>query len=231
MTDLLLIRGISRTPISIGNQRLSVSQAVTIDLDDPKTRKDLERYKGLWFVDVGEQLSTEDVDDVGITGDQNIAGIKTFVDGLRVSVDPDDDFGVINRGYFDANQSSGNTIQILEFVYDFDEHGGAQGVIVLGELPAGTILMNSGFRIVDPITTPTSDGAAVISVGWTDESNGIVPVAGFDTGQFDAGIAHEGITGQALRFPDVVEVLVGIQDADLTAGKFVVRLGILPGSE
>lgn len=56
MAPLIQIRNLSRTPIAIGDQRLTLLEPVTVDLEDPKVRKDLLTYKGQWIPDVEAQI-------------------------------------------------------------------------------------------------------------------------------------------------------------------------------
>jgi hypothetical protein len=118
-------------------------------------------------------------------------------------------------------------IVLRDFVYDFGVHGGAQGVIVLGRIAAGSVLLGSSLRIIDPVIAPTSDGAAVIDIGYGDEPSAFASAVAFDSGQFDAGQAHESVGAAAAPILANSNVTLTISGADLTNGKIAVRLAFI----
>lgn len=72
MATPLSIRGLSRTPIAIGNQHLDINTPITVDIDDPIVRKDLERAKGLWYPDVNAQILVES-DSIALLNDVDLS--------------------------------------------------------------------------------------------------------------------------------------------------------------
>jgi len=119
-------------------------------------------------------------------------------------------------------------VRMVEFVYDVAKNGGAQGVIEIGKLPAGTILLGSSTRIIENVVTPTSVGdPSVLQIGYGDDAIALVNSTGIDSGDFDAPYSHEGVVATAVTLVADTAVFVTVAVSDLTSGKFVVRLGIL----
>lgn len=122
----------------------------------------------------------------------------------------------------------GSDVRSMVCEYDFDAHGGAQGSIVIGNVPSGTWILG-GFMNVE--TAPVGVGA---SIGITSEGAGdIVAVAAI------AG-APWSTTGKKAIIPKrntpestsilttaARNVLFVISGADLTAGKVQLYLEVM----
>lgn len=114
------------------------------------------------------------------------------------------------------------------FLYDFAVQGGAQGAITLTDLDGTAITLPAKAIIRDAyletLTTLTSGGSATVDIGITGNTDLFFDEA-YDNAMFTAAA----ITAVNDEVPakvgaSAVSVLATIGAADLTAGKFVVRI-------
>ena len=119
--------------------------------------------------------------------------------------------------------------RVARATYDFDEHGGAQGVIGLGvTLPDNAIVTRAWYEVLTTLTSGGADAATVSIDIPTDDVAGIVAAIAISDGTnpWAAGL-HDAIqTGTAANFAEKCTAARQISitvagGQDLTAGKFI----------
>lgn len=118
----------------------------------------------------------------------------------------------------------GSALQIYGFEYDFDVHGGAIGVVTLtplrGPIPDNFMTPGIAPRWCEGVITPTSGGAAEISIGYSPGAgNELFSFVAYDSGQFDADSVTDALTAGAFKFAAVTSITLEISTAALTGGK------------
>lgn len=124
-------------------------------------------------------------------------------------------------------QSGAGSLQVLKATYDFAVDGGAIGTILLAAskiVPTGAIILGG---IIDPITLPTSGGAATIAVGLGSGANaaGLKAAAAFGT--YIPGTPLAVLPVWSAGFFETAadqKISVTIAGATVTAGKFAVHI-------
>jgi hypothetical protein len=140
--------------------------------------------------------------------------------------------GQLASGAFDGSGtgvfSGGSDIRTVLCEYDFARHGGAQGSIVIGNLPSGSWVMG-GFMNVE--TAPLGVGA---SIGITSEGAGdIVAVAAIagapwsTTGKKAIIPKRNTPESTSILLTEARNILFVISGADLTAGKVQLYLEVM----
>ncbi len=119
---------------------------------------------------------------------------------------------------------SRNAKHHMEFVYDFDQHGGAQGVIDLGDLPLGAVIQTCDGVVETTVLAPA--GAATVILGTADDDNGFIASVAKATLVAQAVVggpiaAKQPITNDA----NSRNVQMTIATADLTQGKIRFIIG------
>ncbi len=111
-----------------------------------------------------------------------------------------------------------------EFVYDFAEQGGGQGVIDLGDLPLNAVLMSAHGVVEETVLAPA--GNATIILGTADDDNGLIASVG------KATLVEQAVIGGAVAALQPItndansrNVQMTIGTADLTQGKIRFIIG------
>jgi len=118
-------------------------------------------------------------------------------------------------------------INSKKLTYDVVAHGAdeTQPFIEIGvaagevapSLPANAVLVNA---YVEIITAPTSDGSATISIGTQSDDDALLAATAFNNGMFGANKVTSVSNTLPLKIAGEESVIVRIQTAALTAGKF-----------
>ena len=126
-----------------------------------------------------------------------------------------------------------NAVKFLKFQYDFDDLTGAQGAITLTDEDdaAQTIPDNACIvqAYVEGLASSTSGGSATYKLGISGDDDCFIAATAFNNGEFDAEALTELSAGIPLKTTAAVSVLATIATADITAGKFNVRVEYYEG--
>lgn len=139
--------------------------------------------------------------------------------------------GQTASGAFDGSGtgvfSGGAQSRWITATYDFAVHGGAEGDIVIGSVPLGTIIIG-GYMLVETVVEGVGASVAVTVEGAGDiQAAAAISGAPWSTTGKKAIVPKRNtpettsITTTAAR-----NILAVISGADLTAGKFQVRLEV-----
>lgn len=221
--------------------RPSGTSEPAIDVNDGNTEPRL-RIVGSGTLEWSDALNPADTnlyrDGVGILRTDGV---------VRSNVAPTNGDDLVNKTYADAVVSNDvGIVKRLAFLYDFAIQGGAQGQIVLTDLSGNPQQLPTDATItgyfLQPLTLPTSGGAATIAVGIDDSnwgSGALSPAVGFATGLFDPSTQvfqgdHFGVGGAISNIAPIwdgvpADVIIDIATADLTGGKFIVHFMYLDG--
>ena len=112
----------------------------------------------------------------------------------------------------------GNEARIINVIYDFDEDGGTQADL--------DVLQSDGAMICElqhiyTETAMTSGGAALIDLGKGDGGTEFLSDKGF--GDFSANAIIKPDAEAGIYLADGEKIVMGIEGADLTAGKIHFR--------
>jgi len=129
------------------------------------------------------------------------------------------------RGFTDR-VALGDNFGIAQYVYDFDNLGGAVGDITLtGEpMPDNAVVMNA---FVDSVTAVTSGGAATVALKLVsaDDLLAATGKASFSAEALIAGVPDFATSGDWVKTTsDTSKVVATVATAALTAGVFYVTL-------
>ena len=123
-----------------------------------------------------------------------------------------------------VKSSLATSAPIALFEYDFDEHAGAQGAIVIGanRIPAGSIILDG---IIYVITAPLSEGSATVAISVIG-ANDLLTATAIAT--LSVNSFHDLVpvctAATVLRATAPLGCTFTIATADLTAGKIAVAI-------
>ena len=107
-------------------------------------------------------------------------------------------------------------------IYDFANDAGAQGTIDLGEAKQKMCIKNAYIHVQ---TACTSAGSATVSIGSTDDADGILDTTSGAVANLTAdAVLFETTDKLFLDVGDKISLVIGT--ADLTAGKIAVHLDL-----
>lgn len=143
MAELVKIRGLGRKGVRIGNTTVTNKKSVVIDLDDAKTRRDVERHSAIGaLVVVGEAPAA-------VTGATVTAGTTTTVSsaaGTLVREDGTVTFAAANNQAVSAADGSNPRIDLVS-----------------RDLVSGAITITAGTAAASPVAPVTPAGKVAIA--------------------------------------------------------------------
>lgn len=131
-------------------------------------------------------------------------------------------------------QSGAGSLQTVKATYDFAVDGGAIGTILLAAskiIPAGAIVLGG---IIDPITLPTSGGAATIAVGLGSGANAAALKAAAAFGTYIPGTPLAVLPVWSAGFFETAldqKISITIAAATVTGGKFAIHIVFVMSGE
>lgn len=117
---------------------------------------------------------------------------------------------------------------VAEYIYDFDEDGGATGAINLHAkdnydvIPVGAIIKRVTAKVV---TACTSGGSATVAWGNGDDADGYSGAAIAVASLTDNALFNGYDNGAALLWDDTNDHAIDVNVADAADGQFIVTIG------